>query len=97
LGADKSIVDPSGHTALGKFREGQRTIRDMPGTFGLAPPDPDHRFDSVKAMEALLMPLLGPTEADDALLREDDDDESSDDSMMDDDDDDDDGGSDNED
>jgi hypothetical protein len=73
LGADKSIVDPSGHTALGKFREGQRTIRDMDGTFGLAPPDPDHRLNHVKAMEVLLKSLLGPTEADDALLEEEDD------------------------
>jgi acetoin utilization deacetylase AcuC-like enzyme len=38
LGADKSIVDPFGHTALGKFREGQRAIRDMNGAlFGMAP------------------------------------------------------------
>jgi hypothetical protein len=88
LGADKSIVDPSGHTALGKFREGQRIIRDMDdmdGTFGMAPPDPDHRLDRVKAMEALLKPLLGPTEADNALLEEEEDDEGSDGGMLDDD------------
>jgi hypothetical protein len=80
-----------------KFRMGQRVVSDMRGTFGMAPPDPYQHFDPARAMETLLKPLLGPAEAENALLQEDDDDEStgSDDSMMDDDDDD--GGSDNED
>jgi hypothetical protein len=80
MGANKSIISPSGHTALGKARMGQLAVSEYNTTVGL-PPNA-RNSDGIRAMEALLKPLMGPTAADDALLH-DDDDESTDGSMMD--------------
>ncbi len=87
------VISPSGHTALGKARMGQLAVSEYNNTFGL-PPNA-RNLDVIRAMEALLKPLMGPTAADDALLH-DDDDESTDGSMMDEDDDDDEGSDDGE-
>jgi hypothetical protein len=80
MGANKSIISPSGHTALGKAQMGQLAVSEYNTTFGL-PPNA-RNLDGIRAMEAFLKPLMGPTAADDALLH-DDDDESTDGSMMD--------------
>jgi hypothetical protein len=83
LGANKSIIYSSGHTALGKARMGQLAVSEYNNAFGL-PPNA-RNLDGIRAMEALLTPLMGPTTADNALLH-DDDDKSTDVSMMDEDD-----------
>jgi hypothetical protein len=79
LGANKSIISPSGYTALGKVRMGQLAVNEFNTTFGLPPSSGN--WGGIRAMEALLKPLMGPTAADDALL-EDADDESTDGSMI---------------
>jgi ankyrin repeat protein len=79
LGANKSFISPSGHTALGKARMGQLAVSEFNTTFGL--PRNSGNLDGIRAMETLLRPLMGPTAADDALL-EDNEDTSTDSSMM---------------
>ncbi len=71
LGADKNIVDASGLTALGWYRKTCRANRDcyavIGGGLGRT------ADDDLQDMDCLLLPLKGPTVADDALLEDSDD------------------------
>jgi len=92
LDANKDIVDASGMTALGRFRDSQRSSNDfcismMPSRAGR---DQDANEQHNQQMEALLMPSSGPTEADDTILEDDDPPDNEDDAVWDDFDDDDD-------
>eukprot|EP00978_Attheya_sp_CCMP212_P010100 scaffold24250_cov61-Attheya_sp.AAC.1 len=73
LGANNDIVDASGMTALGRFRDSQRSSNDfinsmMPSRAGR---EQDAKEQHNQQMEALLMPSSGPTEADDTILEDD--------------------------
>ena len=68
LGADKSIVNPSGYTALGCFRLSRRAHSGMNLLYSGVALREDPRFNS--RLEALLMPADGETPADSLILRE---------------------------
>ena len=65
LGANKSITDHSGRSALGYFRLSRRNAVDLVITFGLNGEDKDAATSA--ELERLLMPLTGETEADKAM------------------------------
>ena len=65
-GADRSLTDASGLTALGHCRKGLRGVCDFHASFGIRAHTPD-----CSALEALLMPPQGPTAEDDEIAAED--------------------------
>ena len=65
LGANKSITDHSGRSALGYFRLSRRNAVDALGSLGLYGEDKDAATSA--ELERLLMPLTGETEADKAM------------------------------
>jgi hypothetical protein len=67
LGGDKSIVNANGLTALGSFRQSQKSSMDFWTTTGLISMKPATDNGTATAMEALLMPSNGPTDADNAV------------------------------
>jgi hypothetical protein len=101
LDANKDIVDASGMTALGRFRDSTRTNNDFINCLmpAFAEEEQDATEDHNDQMEVLLTPSNGPTEEDDAILEDEPPDSSEDDGLWDDmdEDDDDDDDDDNED
>jgi hypothetical protein len=65
LGADKSITDPAGRSALGCFRMSRRSAFDFVNSVGWDREDKDAATSA--ELEKLLEPLAGETEADKAI------------------------------
>jgi hypothetical protein len=65
LGANKSITDPSGRSALGCFRLSRRSAFDSLNDFAWDQEDKDAATSA--KLERLLEPLTGETEADKAI------------------------------
>ena len=92
IGADKSILDPHGRTALGQYRMSVRSINDYYHTFSIQQQGTNDEWASIhRSLEAALMPIGGETEADkdakdlgDEPISSDDDDWDDDDDMSDD-------------
>ena len=66
LGADVSMVEPSGMTALGVFRSSRQSVIDYNHTFGLQ--TQAENLATIAQLETILKPPNGGTEADKALL-----------------------------
>lgn len=65
LGGDKDLVNANRFSALGVFRRQHRSIIDFLRTFGQSTADQEI---AARTMEAMLMPMRGPTAADDEVL-----------------------------
>jgi hypothetical protein len=70
LGADKNIVDASGETALGSYRERRRSVGDFHNVYHLSVASSETQMgpEFHARFESLLRPSGGPTRADDAYL-----------------------------
>ena len=64
IGADRSILDPHGRTALGQYRMSVRSTNDYYHTFNIQQQDKHEWTPIHRRMEAALMPIGGETEAD---------------------------------